>query len=127
MLVQNNPAVKAICPVGGFLVELPKNQHLPTWSYLVVSSQPETTLTGVRGMACMRYQTDAYAYNAKDVVVLDEAIDRALEGFSGPLPDPDHTVVHIILPSDHMGTWFDAASRTYRRMSEFEVIYFQPE
>jgi hypothetical protein len=47
-----------------------------------------------------------------------------LNGFSGVLPDPDSTFVSSCFTSDEMD-FFDEASRTYRRMIEYEIFFSQ--
>jgi ribosomal protein S11 len=121
-LVQANAAVVAIAPVGGFFVELPKDQSLPSWAYTVVSSNPNTTLQSVRGLNTMHLQIDCFGNTAEEAILLAAAISDVLDGFHGVLTDPDVTPVDVCLPADQ-GDFFDDARRSYRRMLEYEILF----
>jgi len=120
-LVQSDAGVKAIAPLGGFLVQLPKDQTLPSWAYSVVSKVPNTSLQSARGLAMLRLQIDCDG-SAPDVIQLAAAIDNVLHGYQGTLPDPDHTYVSCCFQSDTKD-FFDDAGRTLRRMLEYEILF----
>jgi hypothetical protein len=121
-LVQGTAAVSAIAAVGGFFVQLPKDASLPAWTWLVVSDNPITTLTTVRGCSRMRLQIDCYGSTGASVIALASAISAVLDGFCGTLTDSDATFVSSCLPSDSMDV-FDPERRSFRRMIEYEVMY----
>lgn len=124
MLLDGTGAVATLTAEGGgFLSELPKDQFLPSWSYLLVSHNPEATLTNVRGFAKFRIQIDCYGNTGPEVIALANAIDRVLQGFRGRLPDPDSTYVDSCFQSDLQDFPLDEAGRTFRRMLEYEICY----
>jgi hypothetical protein len=131
-LVQDSDAVRPLCPAGGYLNELPKGTALPSWSYRVISNPANPTLETFTGLQMLRLQVDVYgdvptgigvAISPKAVLQLAAAIDGALNGFSGTLNDPDATVVNSIIRTDKMD-FLDDASRTHRRMLEYEVWFY---
>ena len=129
MLVQANAAVLSALAqpdrVGGFFAELPKDQALPSWSYRIVSNVSGYTLAGGKpGFSMNRLQIDCYGATAPDVIGLAKAIDHVLSGYGGTLSDPDVTKVNGIFQSDVMD-FFDDARRSFRRMLEYEVYFFQ--
>lgn len=127
-LVQADSGVLAIAPVGGFFTELPKDLTLPSWSYRLVGGAVSHTLQGARGPRAVRLQIDCYGANTgngADAIGLAAAIDAVLDGFTGALSDPDATVVDSCLLEEEPMDFFDDAGRTYRRMLEYHLIYFQ--
>ena len=119
-LVLDTPAVKAIAPNGGFLAELPKDQVLPSWSYTTVADSADYVLAGPVDLGSWNVQIDCYADKREQAVLLAAAIDAVLNGYSGTLADPDHTVVQGIFRTNKRD-FFDDARRTYRRMLEYQV------
>lgn len=125
-LVQDNSGVAAIATQGGgFLVELPKGQVLPSWTYQRVSTVPNTTLLSTKGLRIARFQIDCYGAQAADALNLRIAIANVLDGYQGTLPDPDSTFVSSCIPSDEMDYPYDEASRTWRSMLEYEIAFAQ--
>ena len=124
-LVQASSTVSAICPTGGLFVELEKDQALPGWTYRFFSDHPEETLTTIGGLTRRRVQIDCYGTSGSDVIRLAAAINQVLHGYRGTLTDTDSTVVDSISRSDLMD-FFDDARRSYRRMLEFEIWFYQP-
>ena len=123
-LVQGNADVAALAVNGGgWLATLPKGQTLPSWTYQVISAIPALTLTTVTGLQPSRWQIDCYGMEAADVVNLSKAINGALHGFRGTLADPDNTYVDSAFRSDLHDPEYDPASRTWRRVIEFEIHY----
>lgn len=123
-LLQTTPAVSAIAPVAGFFAELPKDNPLPSWTYITVSQAITSGLTFADGLRTRRIQLDCYGFLAADAIALAKAIDKVLLGYTGTLPDADHTFVNVILLEDQMD-FFDDARRSYRRMLEYEIVYAQ--
>jgi len=127
-LIQADSTVRGLTPSGGgFFVQLPKGQNLPSWSYFFMSDQEPHALKGERGLTMQRLQVDCFGTQdnqGADAIKLAKAIDNVLDSFSGILTDVDSTVVDSILRSDKMD-FFDDAGRTYRRMLEYEVWYLQ--
>lgn len=121
-LVQSDPTVLALCPTGGFYSTLPKGQPLPSWSYIVVSEVTQYTLIARTDLTERRLQIDMYGMKGADVLNLARAIDNVLSGYRGTLTDPDATVVQGCFRSNELD-FFDADSRTYRRMLEYELQY----
>lgn len=123
-LIEGNAAVRAIAPTGGFLAELPKDYPLPSWTHKTVSQPTSATLTSFKGTKMRRWQIDCYGAAAADAINLAQAIDGVLDGFRGTLGDPDATYVDSCLQSDLID-FFDDASRSYRRMLEYEIWFVQ--
>lgn len=123
--VNSNSAVAALLgSPGGSLAQVPKGAALPTWTYQTVSNiSLSRNLTGVAGLRMWRVQVDCYGYAAADAVNLSKAIAVALNGFKGTLADPDSTIVDSAFLSDIHDPAYDEASRTWRRIIEFEVNY----
>lgn len=121
-LVQGNAAVLALCPIGGFADQLPKDFVLPAWIYKSVSLSRDYTLTGA-GTNSMRYQVDCFGDDALAAVNLSKAVDDVLGNFHGTLTDSDSTLVDSCLLADRM-TFFDEAARSFRVMTEYTIWYF---
>lgn len=122
-LVQGDASVAAIATAGGgFLVDLPKNQTLPSWTHQVITGPGEYTLTGRQSLRKRRVQIDCFAADPDDAVNLAAAIDAVLDGFRGTLTDADSTVVQGCFRSDLID-FFDDAPRTNRRMLEYEIWF----
>ena len=122
-LVMADAGVLAITTTGGFLATLPKDETLPSWTHLTVSDAGPYALGGAHGFVTRRLQIDCYGSQRADAISLAKAIDAVLSGFRGSLSDDDSTVVYVCFRSDRMVFPFDDASRTYRRMLEFEIQY----
>ncbi len=123
-LVQSNAGVQAIAATGGFLAEVEKGTTLPSWSYRIVSDDPELTLTTVGGLVRRRIEISSYGNSGADAISLAKAINTVLHGYSGTLADADHTKVDSCHRSDVMD-FFDSAARTWRRMLEFEIWFYE--
>jgi len=122
-LVMADAGVLAITTTDGFLVTLPKDETLPSWTHLTVSDAGPYTLGGAHGFVTRRLQIDCFGSQRADAISLAKAIDAVLSGYRGTLSDDDSTVVYGCFRSDRMDFPFDDASRTYRRMLEYEIQY----
>ena len=125
-LVQSSPAVAALCPNGGgYYGELPPDASLPNWSFIVVFTHPMYGLLSQPGLVNMRLQIDTYSENdnGNGTINLAAAIINVLSGYSGTLADPQATQVNAIFLLDQHD-FFDAPRRNWRRLIEFEVIYY---
>ena len=126
-LVQSDQDVLVLCPVGGFLLELPKNQLLPSWTYRTISSTSFEGLTTTPGLNRNRIQIDVYGdpgAQGADCLALAKAIDTVLSGYAGVLPDPDSIMCQACHQSDTQD-FFEEANRGFRRMLEYEVWFTQ--
>ena len=128
-LVMANAAVTAIAATGGFLLSLPKDQLstvTASWSYQVISDHSVYGLRGEHGFVTRRLQVDCFSDSTHPglCITLAKAIDHVLSGFMGTLPDTDATMVFGCFRSD-LQDFFDDAGRTYRRMLEYEIQFFQ--
>ena len=129
-LVQANAAVQAILNgnIAGLMSQaLPNSPAYPTWVYSNISQTLNTTLQTFKGLRTMRWQTDSFGSPGAlgaDCIALANAITEVLNGFSGVLSDPDSTVVSSCFLID-VRDFFNTASRSYRRMAEFEVMFSQ--
>ena len=121
-LVMADAGVTAIASSGGFLLELPKDEALPSWSYRVISDRSEYCLGGEHGFVTRRLQIDCFANAKADVLRLGRAINKVLSGYRGTLSDPDATVVFGCFRSD-IQDFFDDPGRTPRRMLEYEIQF----
>jgi hypothetical protein len=121
-LVQGNAAVSAIALTGGFLLELPKDEALPSWTYRIISDHSEYGLQGEHGFVTRRLQIDCLANAKADVLLLARAINKVLSGYKGTLPDTDSTLVFGCFRSD-LRDFFDDPGRTPRRMLEYEIQF----
>jgi hypothetical protein len=122
LLVQGNAAVSAIAPTGGYFAQLPKDYKLPSWTYQTVSDPADYVLSGPMTQAERRVQIDCYGATAADAILLANAIDALLSGFTGTLTDPDATHVQGIF-RDNMLDFFDTDSRTPRRMLDYKIWF----
>ena len=123
MLVQADPTVLGLCPVGGFYAVLPKGQALPCWSYIVVSEVSDYTLEGRADLTPRRLQLDLYGNGGADVMNLGRAIDNVLSGYAGTLPDPQATIVQACFRSNEIDFPYDPDSRTFRRLLEYDLWF----
>ena len=122
MLVQNNPAVQAICSHGGYWLSLPKDPTFPSWCYTVISSVTERTLDHQKLLCFERWQLDVFSNDGGDCMRLACAIDDALDHYTGILPDPDSTLLQGAFRSDIID-YFDPTIRNYRRSLEYELHF----
>ena len=122
-LVQGDPVVSGIAPIGGFAVQLPKDQVLPSWTHIAVTEKPNYTFKGPVTLRPRRLQIDCYGYVFADCILLGNAIDAVLSGFSGTLSDPDSTFVQGCFRTNQIDFPLDATSRTFRRMLEYELWF----
>jgi hypothetical protein len=121
-LVQADPTVAALCPVGGFLSQLPQTATLPSWAYSTISLSRTYPLDNVERLTMRRIQIDVIASTSASVIHLANAIDAVLSGYRGTLPDPDATAVQGIF-TDSMSDFFDTTARNYRRSIDYIVWY----
>lgn len=112
---------------GGFLVELPKGYiartNGPAYTYRILFDHPQTTLNSRTGFSRAMVQIDCYAPDEPGVLALAKAVNLAIHGFTGNLPDSDATHVDSCLRSDTMDFPFDPDARNFRRMLEFTIFY----
>jgi hypothetical protein len=122
-LVSSDPGVAALCPNGGYLLQLPDGTTLPSWTYQIISDPPDYTLVGER-YTMIHYELDCYADpdGANMAIRLARAIDSVLDGFKGTLGDIDQTVVHACFRADRRD-FFNPEARNYRRMLEYDIHY----
>ena len=113
----------ALSSAGGTLLQAPKNAALPTWTYQKVSDRRWTALQSPTGLSMLRLQIDCYGNAAADVVTLSKQIRGVLNGFRGPLPDPDATYVDSAFQSDERDAEYNPDARNWRRVMEFEICY----
>ena len=129
LLIQSGLGTPPMAP-GGFMVQLPKDFISPNtpmaWSYRSIVSEPSYTLTGQDSWTSWEVQIDCHGYTAAHAITLARAIDKVLRGgFSGTLPDADHTVVQGIFRQGSFVDGFSDTSRSYVRSLEYEVQYHQ--
>jgi uncharacterized protein DUF3168 len=122
LLVQGTPAVSAIASAGGFFVELPKEQALPSWTYSAVSDVPDYALSGPTAMHYRRIQIDCFGIEPAEVIRLAGAIDNVLSGFHGTLTDPETVKVQGCFRTNLID-FFEDDPRNFRRMLEYELWF----
>lgn len=124
-LVQSDTAVHALCSVGGFLGQLPPNyKDLPTWTHTAITEPVNYALRGGVTLRMRRIQIDVYGKSAANVLALASAIDAVLSGFKGTLSDPDATRVAGCFRSNLID-FFDDGARSWRRLLEYGVWFYQ--
>ena len=81
--------ITAIVPPGGggFLGTLPKDQALPSWSYLFFGAVPNLGLQTPTGLAKISMQIESYGQQRADAINLAQALYEVLNGFQGTLSD----------------------------------------
>lgn len=124
LLLESDPAVKALSPVGGFFVRLPTDQSLPSWSYRVLSDTTVYTLQGREGLMRYRIQMTSYGSTGDDCIKLAKAIDVVLSGYRGTLTDSDNTVVQGIF-RDTTADFYDTTTGVSRRSVDYLVWFYQ--
>ena len=122
--IQSDSTVAALAPVGGFFAQLPENQALPAWVYNTISESVDYLLAGPDSLVERRVQIDCYGTTAAEAIALAAAIDRLLTGWRGTLPDPDATRVAGLFRSNLID-FFDQSARTFRRLLEYSVWFYQ--
>jgi hypothetical protein len=126
-LISTNAGVIAAGGTFGSFLQLQTNNTYPGWTYENITDDSDSGLQFVIGMVTIRWQVDCFGSpsgQGNDAIALAEAIRKALVGFVGTLPDVDETQVNFCKLIDKHD-FFDSAARSFRRMIEFEVIYFQ--
>lgn len=108
--------------IGGFGVELAKDQPLPSWSYTYVSSEEKVCQGGEHGFVLAPIQVDCYAASLAEALALSRSIDAILNCYRGALPDADATYVHGCFPAGETDL-SDDAGRTFRVMLQYDVQY----
>lgn len=128
-LVQGDAGVSGIAATGGYSIMIPKGTVLPTWSYTVISDKGGYTLAGADGLETVHVQIDCYGNTAAERILLAEAIDAVLDGYSGTIYDPSSpmsalAVIRGVFRLDKHD-FFDFDSRTFRRLLEYELWFNQ--
>lgn len=125
-LLNGTLAVSALCSTGGVMAQLlPSNPTLPSWSWRVISDNPDTGLQYTTGLNRCRFQIDVYgdpSLRGTDCIALARAINTVLQGFAGNLTDSDVTFIGSCFGSDQTDDFNDSL-RSYRRMLEYEILY----
>jgi hypothetical protein len=67
-LVMADAGVLAITTTGGFLVTLPKDETLPSWTHLTVSDVGPYALGGAHGFTTRRLQIDCFGNQRADAI-----------------------------------------------------------
>ena len=128
-LINSNSAVAAVLGTntGGFPYdELPKNLSLlslPSWAYEFYGGVAQRGLTTVGGLRWRRFKVHSIGLQDQ-TAALDAAITTALIGYAGTLSDGTivDSIWDLAAPAeDH----FDSVTRTFRRVSEFQVWFYQ--
>ena len=128
-LIQGTPAVSTIAKVGGFMVMLPQNQVLPSWSFQMDDEELGYSHDGPTGLLERRLQVDCYGGGTLDAsgetaattVQLATAIAGVLDGYRGMLGDDTTRIQSCIRMSAR--DFFDDTGRNWRRMLEYRVRY----
>ncbi len=124
-LVQGTAAVAAIATAGGgFLGQLPKGQLDlgPTWTMSIVTDPSDYSLTGPVDLGNTTIQIDVFAQTPAVCLQLARVINSVLSGYQGALTDSDAVYVNGCFQTDKKD-FFDDASRTYRRMLEYQIFH----
>jgi hypothetical protein len=124
-LVMADAGVLAVCSAGGYLLTLPKDAPRPSWTYRAISDHGTYALKGEHGFVTRRLQLDCFGTARQDAMLLGRAIDKVLGGYKGTLTDSDSTIVFGCFRSDLMDMPFDEATRSYRRMLEYEIDFHE--
>lgn len=126
-LISTNAGVIATGATAGSFAQLQANNSYPGWTYENITRQVNSGLQFVKGMNTIRWQVDCFGSpggQGNDCISLAYAIENCLVGFVGVLPDVDATQVNFCELIDQHD-FFDSAARSFRRMIEFEIIFFQ--
>jgi hypothetical protein len=123
---------------GGFNVMLPKDylsaDNLMAWTYRSISSEPEYILEGQDGFTTWEIQLDCHGFSgpaptkqgAANAITLAQAIDSIVRGgWSGILPDADHTHVYGIFRSGPYLDGYSDANRSNVVTLEYKIQYAQ--
>lgn len=124
-MLNADPGVSSITTTGGFgFDELAKNMCLPSWAFRFAGGRSFVTLQSAQGLRWRRLEIHCMAGDADTTMQLAIAINVVLEGFSGLLPDDQPgTMVDSIFTSNTPVDFFDAGTRTYRRVLEYQVTF----
>lgn len=129
-LVNSDPTVTEILsqspdgPEGGFgFDELSKNLPLPSWAFRFFGGQRMITLLGARGWQSRRLEIHSLGSDGDQCILLANAIDLVLNGFTGPLPDPDTVMVDYCFSVNSPIDFFDSIARSYRRVHEYRIAF----
>jgi len=115
---------------GGWGLQLPKDQISAAtpmaWTWHSLVSMPDYVLEGQTGFTEWETQIDCHGYTMANAMQLARAIDGVLRGgWSGVLPDSDHTLVFGIFKKPGLIDGFSDVNRSYVRTLEYCVQYEQ--
>jgi len=123
LLLNADPTVSGIVPNGGYpFGQLPKNVCLPNWSYRFMGGRSMITLETSKGYRWRRLEIAVYSTTPNAAVNLANAINWALEGFTGLLPEG--TMIDSIFTTNYPLDFFDTGTQTYRRLLEYQVNFY---
>lgn len=117
-----NIDVTALVETRIYPVVWPDTPVFPLVTYQRISTVTQSVFSGPLSMATVRLQIDAWGAGYSDAKAVAEAINKALEGFQGTLPDGTR-VDDIILDSQF--DLFDSPSLRFRVSSDFLISYFR--
>jgi len=96
-------------------------ERLPLIAFSYVGGSSGNTLDGVGGIQKLRLQIDCWGTTPVDAKNLADAVRKVLDGYQGVLSDGTWLQSAVMV---HPGIdFFSDASRYYRRMLEFYLLY----
>ena len=136
LLIQAGLGNPPIAP-GGWALQLPKDEikigdgagnTIPmAWTWRAITSCPDYVLEGQTGYTELEIQIDCHGFTMAYAMQLARAIDGVLRGgWSGVLPDSDHTLVYGIQRKPAYVDGFNDANRSFVRSLEYEIQYSAP-
>lgn len=124
MLIQAGIATAWPTVPGGFAGTLPENQAPPAYTYRVISDRANLTLLSFSGFGQARFEFNCFGVKASDALLLANAVDKVLNGYTGTLSDPDSTMVDSIFRQDREGPDYSDSARNFYVMLEYLVSYY---
>ncbi|SEB40701.1 DUF3168 domain-containing protein [Terriglobus roseus] len=102
-----------------FPLMLPDDAALPAVTYQRVSTVTSPTLNGFTDLVQVRLQIDTWATTYADARRAAQAIQNAIEGFLGTLPDGTAVAAATLL--SQMDT-YESVARYYRVTTDYRII-----
>lgn len=130
-LINANSSVQSALngvPGGWPFNELQMNSALPSWAWRFVGGLPLAIhFLGTKGLKWTRFEVHSMGFDGDSTVLLSNAIDNVVNGFSGYLPDSNPsfpgTLVDLIIPLNSPMDFFDPPPRSMRRVTEYKVTF----
>ena len=101
---------------------LPEGSDYPAIVYLLIATQPLTSMDGVNALQMKRIQFDCYGANAVAAKTLAKAVHSLLDGYKGTLSE--NTQIQSCLPNQDIDM-FDYDAQVFCIHCDFNIRFIE--